>query len=117
MPNAREVLAAFDIFILPSTQPDPFPTVILEAMSAGIPVIATAHGGPLEMVVDGETGLLVPPGDPAALAAAIELLLLDAPKRKAMGDAGRRRIENEFALDTSLNRVQQVYSATLCNQA
>jgi glycosyltransferase involved in cell wall biosynthesis len=113
MPDARRLLAAFDIFVLPSTQPDPFPTVILEAMSAGVAVIATAHGGPLEMIVDGETGLLIPPSDPDALADAIERLVSDPELRKAMGQAARERFKKRFALEPYLNRIQAIYDEVL----
>jgi len=116
MSDAREMLAAFDLFISPSTSPDPFPTVILEAMSAGVPVIATAHGGPLEMVVDGVTGLLVPPRDAAALAAAINALLLDPQRRQQMAEAGRLRMQESFSLAPFLKNVQNVYTEILTDR-
>jgi glycosyltransferase involved in cell wall biosynthesis len=107
------VLSAMDIFVLPSTQPDPFPTVVLEAMAAGKPVIATAHGGPVEMVVEGETGFLVAPGDPRALADAI-LRLAEVPSlRVAMGTAGRRRVTEHFNLDRFVSEFQALYDRTL----
>jgi glycosyltransferase involved in cell wall biosynthesis len=110
MKSAREMLAAFDILVLPSTLPDPFPTVILEAMSVGIPVIATSHGGPAEMIIDGECGLLIAPGDPAALAAAIEKLLADPDLRRRMGDAGHVRFMEHFSLDRFLRDMHELYS-------
>jgi glycosyltransferase involved in cell wall biosynthesis len=113
IPDAREIMGAFDLFISPSTSPDPFPTVILEAMSAGVPVIASAHGGPLEMVVNGETGLLVPPSDAPALAAAINALLLDPVRRQEMAQRGRIRMEECFSLKPFLDRVQNVYATVL----
>ncbi len=114
--DARDMLGAFDLFVSPSTSPDPFPTVILEAMSAGVPVIATAHGGPLEMVVDGETGLLVPPSDAAALAGAINALLRDPVRRHEMAQAGRVRLQECFSLRPFLDRVQNVYTTVLSYQ-
>jgi glycosyltransferase involved in cell wall biosynthesis len=114
--DARDMLGAFDLFISPSTSPDPFPTVILEAMSAGVPVIASAHGGPLEMVVDGETGLLVPPSDATALAAAINALLRDPVRREQMAQAGRVRMREHFSLKPFLDRVQNVYKTVLSYQ-
>lgn len=113
LPDAREMLPAFDIFVAPSTSPDPFPTVILEAMCAGVPVIASAHGGPLEMVVDGVTGLLVPPRNPVALAEALTTLLGDSLRLRQMADAGRLRIEDKFALQPFLDRIQDVYTEVL----
>ncbi len=105
------VLAAADVFVLPSTSPDPFPTVVLEAMAAGRPVVANAHGGSVEMVVDGETGLLVDPADPEAMAAAI-VALLDAPARRhAMGLAGRQRLEATFSPEAFWERWRALYEA------
>jgi glycosyltransferase involved in cell wall biosynthesis len=72
------------------------PISVLEAMAAGLPVIASAVGGVPELVVDGETGILVPPGDVAALADAIARVLTDADLRTSFGAAGRRRAEERF---------------------
>jgi glycosyltransferase involved in cell wall biosynthesis len=90
------VLADIDVFALPSTEPDPFPTVVLEAMAAARPVVGFAHGGVLEMVEPGVTGLLVAPCDVAALAAAIGQII-DQPDRGAtLGRAGRERVQRLF---------------------
>jgi glycosyltransferase involved in cell wall biosynthesis len=114
--DARELLSAMDIFVLPSTAPDPFPTVILEAMSAALPVIATAHGGPLEMVLNGRTGLLVPPSDPTALAAAIKRLLDNPALGRAMGASGRTRMLQHFERSRYLEQVQLLYEQVLRKQ-
>jgi 2-deoxystreptamine N-acetyl-D-glucosaminyltransferase/2-deoxystreptamine glucosyltransferase len=74
-----------------------FGVVALEAMAHGRPVVASAVGGLLDIVVDGETGLLVPPGDVGALRGALERLLGDADLRRGLGDAGRRRALEHFA--------------------
>jgi glycosyltransferase involved in cell wall biosynthesis len=96
--DVAAVLDAFDVFVLPSIEPDPLPNVVLEAMAVQRPVIAAAHGGSLEMVEAGVSGLLVPPGDIAALTAAI-LQLIDQPAlRQQFGTAGRARVEALFAL-------------------
>ena len=92
------VLDAFDIFVLPSIEPDPLPNVVLEAMAVSRPVIATDHGGSLEMVEDGVSGLLIRAGDVNALSTAMLRLLDDAALRQQMGAAGRRRVEAQFAL-------------------
>jgi glycosyltransferase involved in cell wall biosynthesis len=84
-----------DVMALPSFT-EGLPNVALEASAAGVAVAATAVGGTPEVVADGETGLLVPPGDPAALAAAVGRLLGDPPLRAALGAAGRRRMHAEF---------------------
>src|SRR5207302_9415189 len=107
------VLAAYDIFVLPSTSPEPFGLVILEAMASGKPVVATAPGGPSEVVVDGETGYLVPPSSPVDLAAAIEKLLPDPQRRKRMGDLGRERAARIFALPRYVQEFEDLYARLL----
>jgi glycosyltransferase involved in cell wall biosynthesis len=108
--DVLSLIAACDVFVLPSTA-EPFGLVLLEAMSLGKPVIATAAGGPLEIVEHGRTGLLVPASDPAALANAIEQLLGDPAQRTAMGMAGRRRFENLFTVDRMARDVIGVYGS------
>ncbi len=97
-PNVAEIHAAFDVFVLPSALPDPFPTVVLEAMATGRPIVATNHGGAAEMVVEGETGFLVDPGDVDALASRIVRLVDDPILRRRMGKAGRSRLLAQFSL-------------------
>jgi glycosyltransferase involved in cell wall biosynthesis len=112
-PNARNLIPAFDVLILPSTSPDPFPTVILEAMSAGVPVIATAHGGAVEMIIDSETGLLVPPRDSTALSSAILTLLSSASLRRRLGQAGRERMLSRFELGRYVQDMQDIYTEAI----
>jgi glycosyltransferase involved in cell wall biosynthesis len=81
---------------------DVFPTVVLEAMAAARPVISTRLAGIPELVVDGETGVLVPPGDTAALVNALERLVLDPELRRRYGAAGRARIEQHFRVDQTI---------------
>jgi glycosyltransferase involved in cell wall biosynthesis len=88
--DVAALLAAADIFALPSHF-EGLPMSVIEAMLSGLPVVATAIRGPREQVVDGETGLLVPPGEVSPLAAALARLAGDARLRAAMGDAGRGR--------------------------
>ena len=95
--DAPALLRSLDVFVQPSTRPDPLPTTILEAMASERPVIATAHGGAPEMVQHDVTGLLTPPGDAAALARAIVRLLRDRAARERMGRAGRDRVLREFS--------------------
>ena len=111
--EARTMIAAFDLYVLPSTRPDPFPTVLLEAMSLGVPIIATAHGGPLEMVVEGVTGLLIPPSDPEALADGIRSLMSMPDRGQSMGETGRARASSLFGIQRYLELIQTVYSEIL----
>src|SRR5437667_12414777 len=102
-----EKLRSADIFALASVidnqaASDVFPTVIIEAMAAARPVVSTRLAGIPESVVDGETGLLVPPGDAAALVNALEGLLLDPELRVRYGTAGRTRIERHFRIEQTI---------------
>lgn len=83
--------------------------VALEAMAAGLPVIATAVGGLPEVVVAGETGIIIPPGNPEALATAVRHLLRDADRRAELGTAGRARVEREFGLGRMIEDTLAVY--------
>ena len=88
--DVAELLADSDVFVL-SSRSEGFPVSILEAMAAGLPVVASDVGGVGEAVVDGETGFLVPPGDPDALAEALARLVADPLLRQLLGEAGRDR--------------------------
>ncbi len=93
------ILQTLDVFVLPSILPDPLPTVILEAMASGKPVVATAHGGALEMVVNGETGFHMPFDDPEAAAEILDTLVQDEVIRGKFGEAGRQRVQASFSLE------------------
>src|SRR6266480_1381411 len=102
-----EKLQAADIFALASTTDaqgatDVFPTVILEAMASARPVVSTRLAGIPELVVDGQTGMLAPPGDSNALAHALEQLLRDPELRLRFGHAGRARIEQQFQIEETV---------------
>lgn len=94
--------------VVPSTWPEPFGQVAVEAMACGKPVIASNVGGLSDIVVDGESGCLVPPGDPVALRKAIDDLLADEPRRRALGAAARIRASQFFA-STVAEQVEAVY--------
>ncbi len=111
--NAPELMAALDILALPSIKPEPFGMVVIEAMAAGRPVIATAHGGPLESVADGETGLLVSPTDPAEMAAALARLAGDRGLRERMGRAARARAQRLFGFEGHVRAFQELYERLL----
>jgi glycosyltransferase involved in cell wall biosynthesis len=95
-------------FVCPSIY-EPFGLINLEAMACGTPVIATRVGGIPEVVVDGETGWLVEPGDPAALAEALGRALADPERGRRMGEAGRRRVEAHFTWERIAERTLDVY--------
>ena len=94
-PDPLDFIAAAEVFVLPSPA-EPFGLAILEAMALGRPVVAMDGGGPREIVVEGETGRLVAPGDPAALATALTALLRDATLRARLGERGRARFDAFF---------------------
>jgi glycosyltransferase involved in cell wall biosynthesis len=110
--DARELMAAFDVFVLPSIHPESFGLVVAEAMAAGKPVIATRLGGPTEMVVEGETGFLIPPNDPHALALAIKNLLAHPEEVARLGKAGRTRFLEHFEMREYVQRIERLYDAT-----
>jgi glycosyltransferase involved in cell wall biosynthesis len=104
------LLASADIFVL-SSRWEGLPLAIIEAMMAGLPVVATRVGGVPELVVDGTTGLLVPPSNAAALAAALRRLLGDGELARRMGAAGRRKALQEFSLDRMLRETSDLYES------
>ena len=97
VPDARPHLEDADVFVLASLS-EGMPVSVLEAMAAGLPVVASAVDGLEEVVVDGKTGFLTPPGDAAALAARLGQLVDDPSLRSAFGEAGRARAEEYFSL-------------------
>lgn len=101
--------------LVPSIWPDPCPTVAMEAMSMGKPVIASRIGGLTDIVADGETGLLVTPGDPEALREAIQRLLADPAQRCHMGAMATQRVV-KFQAQTVIPAIEQVYQTILAKQ-
>ncbi len=109
-PDVLSLHKAFDIFVMSSVT-EGLGTSLLDAMAAGKPVVATTAGGIPEVVVDGETGFLVPPRDHQAMAEAITRLLKDDDVRKRMGAAGRARAESWFSAERMVQETLRVYQA------
>lgn len=107
-PPASRQLSALDIFVLPSSW-EAFPISILEAMACGVPQVVTEVGGSGEAVSDGETGLVCPPEDPAALADRVVELLRDPARRARMATASRARHRERFMLDRMVDETAAVY--------
>ena len=115
-PDAAAIVAASAFLVHPSHQ-EGFPNAILEAMAAGKAVVATRVGGIPEAVEDGRTGLLVPARDPAALAGAVLSLLRDPDRARAMGEAGRMRVEEEFSIGKMVEGIESLYVELLARKA
>ncbi len=107
-PDARKLLPLLDIFVLPSLS-EGLPVALLEAMDAGLPVIATKVGGTPEVVVDGETGFLVEPGNITALANSIRSLLVDSDRRALVGHAAKKRVREKFTVDRMARKYAELY--------
>lgn len=116
MPGERrdvpEILRGLDCFVLPSLA-EGISNTILEAMASNLPVIATAVGGNPELVVDGETGMLVPPGDPASLATSLVACAVRPDAARAMGTKGRERVEERYSLAGMVARYDALYARLL----
>ena len=105
------IMAASDLVVSTSTRPEAFGRVAIEAQVMGTPVIATAHGGSLETVVDGKTGFLVPPADSRALADATDAALTDPARLKTMGRDARQHVLANFTVEMMLEKEFSAYQA------
>ena len=104
------MLKGLDLFVMSSIT-EGLGTSVLDAMAAGLAVVGTRAGGIPESVVEGETGLLAPPGDAPALARAIACLLRDTARRRAFGAAGHRRARAAFSAERMVGETAAVYAA------
>jgi len=111
MADPRPAYAGMDVMAMTSVQPEPFGGVVSEAMSLGLPVVATNIGGSLDQVVEGVTGLLVPPADPAALADGIARLMADPALCQRMGVAAAERIRTKFTAEEMARKIERLFSA------
>jgi len=112
------LMSEADVFVLPCVRDkdgdqDGIPVVLMEAMAAGVPVISSSLSGIPELVRDGETGLLVPPGDPAALAESIRALQQNGELRARLSAGGRRWIEEQFSLPGSVRRLRGLFARAI----
>lgn len=111
--DIADVLAALDIVTVPSLWQEPCSAVIQQAMAMSKPVIGTRVGGTPEVIVDGETGLIVPPDDAAALGQAMSHLVGDPAFRISAGIAGRKRVESHFSLGGMVDKIEALYYAQM----
>jgi glycosyltransferase involved in cell wall biosynthesis len=111
-PDPWGLIGLLDVLVVPS-QTEGAPLVVLEAMTSGVPVVASAVGGIPDQVRNGVDGVLVPPGDPAALGEAVLELLEDPGLARRMGAAGRRKSATDFSHAKMLERAMEVYRTAL----
>ncbi|MBI3391808.1 MAG: glycosyltransferase family 4 protein, partial [Nitrospirae bacterium] len=107
--EVAELLSAMDVFVFPSTANEGVPQAVLQAMAAGLSVVASSLPSIAEVVREGETGFLFPPGDASALVGRIALLAGDADLRRRMGEAGKARVRERFSESGMLDRLEEVY--------
>ena len=113
-PDVAQIMSAMDVLVLPSLA-EGLSRVVLEAMAMGKPVVATRVGGQSEAVVDGATGLLVPPAEPGALAQALLKVLSDRTVARQMGAEGRARVDSWFSVDHAVSRYEKLYPRLLAS--
>ena len=114
--DVAEILPELSVSVLPSLS-EALSNVVLESMAAERPVVVTRVGGLPEVVEDGVNGLLVPPGDAAALARGIDTLLRDPARAAALGRSGRQRVQRQFSLQRMIDRTQHMYESLLDRHA
>ncbi len=104
--DMAELMQAHDVLLVPSIWPEPFARVVLEGMAAGMVVVATPAGGTKEIVVDGQNGLMFPPGDSHALAATIDRLIKDPLLGQRLAEAGQQTIAQRYTLEGMIDRYE-----------
>lgn len=108
-----DIINSLDVLVHASVEPEPFGRVIIEAMTIGTPVIASALGGPMEIIENGRSGFLVPPGNAEKLAEAAGRLLSDRERAASISEAARRRIDERFLIERNIRRIEEIYSELL----
>jgi glycosyltransferase involved in cell wall biosynthesis len=114
--DVRPFYALADVLALPSHS-EGSPLVLLEAMAAGVPVVATSVGGVPEVATDGETALLVPPHDPAAMASALARVLSDATLARALADKAAAHVAEHFSPEARARSLIRIYGALVSGEA
>jgi glycosyltransferase involved in cell wall biosynthesis len=110
--DVERILGALDVFVMPSLW-EGFPVALLEAMASEVPVVASSVGGIPEILLDGRNGVLVPAGDPALLAEAMEALIDDESLRSTLGRAGRASVEKNFSVEMMISAYIELYESCL----
>ncbi len=113
--DVPQILPLFDVFVLPSVK-EGLPFALLEALGAARPVVATTVGGVPEVILDGQTGFLVPASDPEALGRAIIALLQNPQQAHAMGEAGRKRVQEHFSVEHMVTDTEEAYRNLLARK-
>ncbi len=113
--DVPEVLRSLDMVIVPSVYPESFGRTVIEAQAVGVPVVASRLGALADIIEEGQTGLLVEPGNPTALAAAVTRLLSDEALRRHLSQTARSRVEQRFSLEQMVEGYEAVYQDCLVN--
>ena len=108
-----EIMRVIDVLVIPSTLPEPFGLVALEAMASERPVIAAKHGGLTDIVIDGQTGVFFRPNDAGSLSEAMHRLIIDPELRVKMGKQGRSRVVENFSLEKFQQQFEHLFSELL----
>lgn len=112
-PNAAAIVGQSSVSFIPSRHRDGLPKKAIEAMIQGVPVIATAAGGLSEIIVDGSSGIIIPPNDTAALSAALQRVLTDEKLVASLKEGGIRRIDEAFSIEQTISQTAELYGQVL----
>jgi glycosyltransferase involved in cell wall biosynthesis len=110
--DAALLFSSFDVAVLASLH-EGLPNTVIEAMAAGSPVVATAVGGVVELIADGETGYLIPPSDPAALAESIAMVLADTKRSASVAGRARDFVRVNFGVNRMVESVEKLYQEVM----
>jgi glycosyltransferase involved in cell wall biosynthesis len=110
-------MASLDVCVHAAVEPEPFGRVVIEALALGVPVVATAVGGPVEIIEDGVSGFLVPPADPGSMAARMIGILTDRGLAERIRRCGNDRVQRAFSMDAYIREIQRVYEEALSGAA